>query len=363
MTGAYWDRVLNLAIGCDRVSSGCDYCFAPPAAWIRKSNPNEAVADAFAGVVRRTHRGTDWTGRVNMLADRLGIPLRRRIPTRYYLTLLGDMFHKNVTDDFLARTFAMVAVTGRHTYLCTTKRHGRMRSLLNDPGFRDQVTVYAAEYMTVKGAQPWGGVWPLPNLQLAVSVENQATADLRIPALLDTPAAVRWISAEPLLGPIDLRKSFAKWNPGDDQPWDGDRLPASSVLHWVVTGGESTSPRAVHPDHVRSLRDQCQAADIPFWFKQWGEYRPVPVFDAPDMAYGRAINHPRGGVSALGIRSPGRSGTMRNATTRALEPGDRTKGGVMLDRDTFAVRMGAKAAGRELDGREWNELPRVVAHV
>jgi protein gp37 len=365
MTGAYWDRVLNLAIGCDRISDGCDFCFAPPAAWIRKSNPSEAVAAAFAGVVKRVGGVTDWTGNVNMIPERLDIPLRRRIPTRYYLTLLGDMFHKNVTDDFLVATFAMIAVTPRHTYLCTTKRHGRMRSLLRDPSFREQVTAVAAAATNadLRGAERWDGTWPLPNLQLAVSVENQATANLRIPALLDTPAAVRWISAEPLLGPIDLRRSFAKWNPGDGQPWDGDRLPARSVLHWVVTGGESGSPRAVHPDHVRSLRDQCQDGGIPFWFKQWGGFRPVPVIDAPGMSGGRAIEHPGGGMSAMVIRSPGRSGTMRNSTTRALEPGDRTKGGVMLDRNTFAVKMGAKAAGRELDGREWNELPRVVAHV
>jgi protein gp37 len=365
MTGAYWDEVLNLAVGCDPVSAGCDYCFAPPAAWIRKSNPNEKVADAYAGITKRTHEGTQWTGRVNELPDRLAIPLRRRKPTTYYLTLMGDMFHKGVSDDHLARTFAMMAVTPRHTYLCTTKRHGRMRSLLNDPGFQNQVTLYAAGEMTTRGAQPWGGVWPLPNLRLAVSVENQATADLRIPALLDTPAAVRWISAEPLLGPIDL----SQWLGGQAYPSTagpyggvgGQMITfAPPMLDWVVTGGESNSPRAVHPDHVRSLRDQCIAAGIPFWFKQWGHYRPVRVVDAPDLAGGRAIEHPRGGLLAAQIHERGKSGTMRNGTWRALQPGDRTRGGVMLDENTFAAKMGAKAAGRELDGRTWDEMPRTV---
>lgn len=361
MTGAYWDHVLNLAIGCDRVSAGCDYCFAPPAAQIRKSNPHAVIAAAFEGVVRRTLGKTEWTGRVNELPDRIAIPLRRRIPTTYYLTLLGDMFHKNVTDSFLVKVFAMMAVTRRHTYLCTTKRPGRMRSLLNNPQFRDAVLNAADELgRTVKGAQLPDG-WPLPNLRLAVSVENQGTADLRIPQLLDTPAAVRWLSAEPLLGPIDLVRSFSRWWPGDDQPWDSEgNLASNKVLHWVVTGGESNSPRAVHPDWVRGLRDQCVQANIPFWFKQWGHHRPVRVVDAPELYTGRAIEHPNGGLTSASINEPGPTGTMRTAVSRPLKPGDRTRGGVMLDLDTFALKVGAKKAGRELDGRTWDELPRVV---
>jgi protein gp37 len=362
MTGAYWDQVLNLAIGCDKVSAGCDYCFAPPTAQIRKSNPNEAVAAAFKGVVRRRNGVTEWTGRVNELPVRLQIPFRRRIPTVYYLTLLGDMFHKNVSDDFLVKTFAMVAANRRHTFLCTTKRHARMRSLLNDPGFRVEVARAAAAHLGRKGAQIWGG-WPLPNLRLAVSVENQATALLRIPALLETPAAVRWISAEPLLSAINLCRCYGRGEGAGGGPQvinTGCPLHGTVRLDWVVTGGESNSPRAVHPDWVRGLRDQCVTTGIPFFFKQWGHHRPVPVVDAPDLYTGRAIEHPRHGLVSASINEPGPTGTMRTAVSRPLKPGDRTKGGVMLDRNTFAVKMGAKAAGRELDGREWDELPRVA---
>lgn len=370
MTGQYWDHVLNLAVGCDPASSGCDYCFAPPTAWIRKSNPNEAVAAAYDGVARRRNGVTEWTGKVNELPARLGIPLRRRKPTTYYLTLNGDMFHQGVSDGFLVKTFAMIAATPWHTYLNTTKRHGRMRALLNDTGFRDAV---ALAVLDLPQPRPGAMEWPLPNLCLAVSVENQATANLRIPALIETPAAVRWISAEPLLSLIDLTRIP---RPNNSQPhlvWDvlGKRYgvpglwkaPMSRGLDWVVTGGESGSPRAVHPDHVRALRDQCVHAGVPFWFKQWGEHRPVRVVDAPHLAGGRAIEHPRGGLVAAQIREPGPTGTMRTATWRDLVPGDRTRAGVMLDADTFAVRMGAKAAGRELDGREWNERPKVMADV
>lgn len=354
--GPYWDLTWNVVVGCDPVSTGCDYCFAPPAAWIRKSNPHPAVEAAFRGVARKYegHRA-EWTGRVNELPDRLADPFARRKPRTFYTTLLGDLFHAKVSDFFLAQVFAVIAVTRRHTYLNTTKRHGRMRSLLNDPAFYGMVADAAIEYAGVPGATPWDGAWPLPNLRLAVSVENQATALLRIPALLDTPAAVRWISAEPLLGPIKL------WDP---EPCDHHRRTCIEAGCWraldlVVTGGESDSPRAVHPDWVRSLRDQCVQAGVPFWFKQWGGHRPVRVVDAPHLAGGRAIEMPGGGLVAAMIREPGPTGTMRTAVSRPLVPGDRTKRGVMLDRDTFAVKMSTKDAGRELDGRTWDQLPEV----
>lgn len=366
MTGQYWDHVLNLAVGCDPASSGCDYCFAPPTAWIRKSNPNAAVAAAYDGVARRRNGVTEWTGKVNELPARLDIPLRRLKPTTYYLTLNGDMFHPGVSDEFLVKTFAMIAVTRRHTYLNTTKRHARMRALLTDTGFRDAVAVAVLD---MPQARPGAMEWPLPNLRLAVSVENQATAELRIPALMETPAAVRWVSAEPLLDMIDFTRIRRPNKSQPDLVWDvlGRRYgvpgrwqaPLSVGLDWVVTGGESNSPRAVHPDHMRALRDQCVAAGVPFWLKQWGEYRPVRVFDAPGMTGGRAIEHPHGGTSAVYVREPGPSGTYRNAIIRPMKPGDRVKGGVMLDLDTFAVKMGAKAAGRELDGRTWDQRPEV----
>ncbi len=360
--GAYWDKVINAMIGCDPVTNGCDYCFAPPAAWIRKSNPNDAVADAFRGVARK-YPGDQpsWTGRVNLLPERLGEPLRARTPKRYYITLLGDTFHDKVPDDYIAQIFAMCAVTRRHTYLNTTKRHARMRSLLNNPAFREKVGEYAIRLAGERGAQPWDGAWPLPNVHLAVSVESQKTARMRIPALLDTPAAVRWVSVEPLLEHVRLCTCNDK--PGQHAFLGTDACPLHGrvTLDWVVTGGESGSPRPVHPDWVRSLRDECIDSGTPFWFKQWGGHLPVPVVDAPGMAYGRAIVHPGGGRVAAGIREPGGPNmTMRQATTRALVPGDRTRRGVMLDENTFALKMPVKQAGRELDGREWNELPRPV---
>lgn len=150
--------------------------------------------------------------------------------------------------------------------------------------------------------------WPLPNVWIGVSVEDQARADERIPLLLETPAAVRWVSAEPLLGRVDLRAMKR----------DG--------LDWVVAGGESgPGARPMHPDWARSLRDQCVATGIPYFFKQWGEWVPAPE----EMNYAEA--------AALACR-----------LNREFEP---------WSSGHTVIRVGKRKAGRLLDGREWNEYP------
>jgi protein gp37 len=161
--------------------------------------------------------------------------------------------------------------------------------------------------------------WPLPNVWLGVSVEDQQWADIRIPALLATPAAVRWISAEPLLGPVDLVQSINQ-----------DPLAAYHFrpggLDWVVVGGESgPGARPMHPDWARRLRDQCAAAGVPFLFKQWGAW--------VDEETGR---------NTIGEDSPVYRRTRGNNSVN----GDRMQ---VLDQQLM-VRVGKKAAGRELDG-------------
>lgn len=156
--------------------------------------------------------------------------------------------------------------------------------------------------------------WPLPNVWLGTSVENQAAADDRIPHLLRTPAAVRWVSCEPLLGAVDISDHF----------YSGCHCNARSVgecfcfprrlLHWVVAGGESgPKARPMHPEWARSLRDQCQEAGVPFHFKQWGEWAPA---------------------------RPGARGFPKHWSGQG-----------------WMHRFGKKAAGRRLDGRTWDEEP------
>jgi protein gp37 len=205
---------------------------------------------------------------------------------------MSDLFHEEIPDDFIVHAFAVMAATPRHTYLVLTKRPDRMVKRLSRRGFAENVWGQSSLY---GGRYPGDWTWPLPNVQLGVSVENQHFADVRIPLLLGAEAALYWASLEPLLGPVDL----SRWLPGHGRA-DGP------TLGWVVVGGESMGPphRAlVEPcsctealfggrrrpvasclacggtgykpswkalQWVLSIRDQCLAAGVPFYFKQWG---------------------------------------------------------------------------------------------
>ncbi len=269
-TAIEWtDATWSPTVGCAKVSPGCDNCYAIRTAARFQSSP------AYAGTVQRGLSGLDWSGTVNSLPDRLDAPLHWRQPRRIFVNSMSDLFHDAVPDEFIARVFAVMAEAGQHTFQLLTKRHGRMRSLLTDPDWRFQGMVGAARYdLGNRSPMPEPGEpedpsfgWPLPNVWLGVSVEDQKRADLRVPALLDTPAAVRWISAEPLLGPVTFR--WATW-----QPWDAhvnNHLDGLRRLSWVVVGGESgPGARPMHPDWARTLRDQCTEARVPFFFKQAG---------------------------------------------------------------------------------------------
>lgn len=298
------DATWNVVIGCDKVSPGCDHCYAIRTAHRFQEHPNPAVAAAYAG----TEADDDWTGRVNLVESRLDLPLRWKRPRRIFVNAQSDLFHDQVPDEFIARVWAVMALAPQHTFQVLTKRHGRMRSLLSRLAFRSHVNDKAWLMLSGEDSNvtPRSGVhpvtWPLPNVWLGVSVEDQKRADLRIPALLDTPAAVRWISAEPLLGPVDIMNGLGdSWLTGID---------------WIVAGGESgPGARPMHPDWARSLRDQCEVAGVPFLFKQWGSHRPSAV----------------GSIVRGGVRFP-------------MVPASKT------------------AAGRELDGRTWDEYPQAVSH-
>lgn len=194
---------------------------------------------------------------------------------------MSDLFHPDIPDAFIDRVFAVMALAPWHTFQVLTKRPERMREYLSRPAVKVRIgldamamcldaavrtsgrsTLGMGIQLEATDINPGGlHTWPLPNVWCGVSVEDQATTDERIPLLLQTPAAVRWISAEPLLGPVSL----------DCWPIFGD--DEKQLLHWVVVGGESgTHARPMHPQWARSLRDQCAAAGVAFLFKQWGEW-------------------------------------------------------------------------------------------
>lgn len=357
------DKTWSPIIGCDRVSPGCDSCYAISTARIRESNPHPSIAAAFAGTTQDTDHGVDWSGTVNLLEDRLTEPMRWKTGRKVFVNSLSDLFHKNVPDDFIAKAFATMALTPQHSYQVLTKRHARMRALLSRRDFA--VAVRTEMYALDRDATlSLDEVWPLPNLWLGVSVEDQHWADIRIPALLDTPAAVRWISAEPLLGPVDLKQAVRTM--GSQR---GHGLTASYVhaggccehqlhgINWVVAGGESgPKARPMHPDWARRLRNQCTAASIPFLFKQWGTWG----VEAPLDDKGSILNTRRGmGVTVAD------DGTVYQPGDLAYPDGPRYGEAVRANHSrahlTAMYRLGKKAAGRELDGREHNAFPAVTA--
>ncbi|ORU98460.1 DUF5131 family protein, partial [Mycolicibacterium canariasense] len=246
-TGIEWtDATWNPVTGCTKVSDGCTNCYA------------ETFAERFRGTPGHYfERGFDVQGR----PDKLSLPMTWRKPKRIFVNSMSDLFHDEVHDDYIARVFSVMARCPQHTFQVLTKRHARMRSLLRSrkfSSFVEDLTPSASELV---------GMWPLPNVWLGVSAENQQWAKIRGDALRETPAAVRFFSCEPLLGPID------------DVDLDG--------IDWVIVGGESgRCARPMNPDWARSLRDQCQVAGVPFLFKQWGEWRPVEP-DVPDF---RTVN-------------------------------------------------------------------------
>lgn len=290
-TGIEWtDASWNPIRGCSRVSEGCRHCYAETVA-ARFSGPGQPY-EGLAGYVTRPggRREARWTGRVDFVPHMLEQPLRWRWRRRIFVNSMSDLFHESIPDDWIDRIFAVMALAPRHTFQLLTKRPERMLRYMTNPatpgllaralidGYLlggDSVSPHATgAHWPVRSI---GDIdcpddvgmkqWPLPNVWLGVSVEDQATADERIPLLLSAPAAVRWISAEPLLEAVDL----------ESLP-DGS-VPTGKTLDWVVVGGESgPDARPFDLDWARSLVDQCQAAGVAVFVKQLGS-RPVREAD------------------------------------------------------------------------------------
>ncbi|MEN4419792.1 phage Gp37/Gp68 family protein [Mycobacteroides chelonae] len=297
-TGIEWaDATWNPVTGCDKVSPGCDRCYA------------ETFAERWRGT-----KGHYFETGFDLLLrpDKLDLPLRWNKPRKVFVNSMSDLFHDKVPDEYIARVFAVMALAPQHTFQVLTKRHGRMRALLKSRAFLQLVwEAWSVEEGPGEseslGTDP-AEHWPLPNVWLGVSAEDQQRADLRIPALLDTPAAVRFISAEPLLGPTMF---LLRWL---------HRQGYDRRIDWVIAGGESgPGARPMHPDWVRTLRDQCVATGTAFLFKQWGEWAPAP--ELPGM--GSAIH--------------------------------------VFDDGVHVQRYGKRNAGRTLDGRTWDQYPEPVA--
>lgn len=237
MTDIQWtDETWNITLGCTKVSDGCENCYAIPEAWMRMHHKNPKVAEAFAGTVTKTADGRlDWTGRINLLDARLDQPKHWRKPRKIFVNSMSDVFAARVPTDFVTKIWAVMQDTPRHTYQILTKRPERVARVLGK--------VHAELGLTE----------PLANVWLGTSIESDEFVR-RADALRQAPAAVRFISAEPLLGP----------------------LPSLDVtgLDWVICGGESSKrkedARPLELDWVRDVMGRCQAADTAVFVKQLG---------------------------------------------------------------------------------------------
>jgi len=275
------DETWNPVTGCTKVSQGCKNCYAER--WWPRVYPGRKFTD------------------VQCHPDRLDQPLRWKKPRRVFVNSMSDLFHEDIPDNFIAEVISIIGRCPQHTFQILTKRIVRAKEILKK-----------LEH------------WPLPNLWLGVSVEDMASAAERIPVLLETPAAIRWLSCEPLLGPIFLnqipipcpndaahccgRQAFTDvlncvdWcdAPECSEAWVGPGV------RWVVVGGESgPEARPMRIEWARTIRDDCIDSGIPFFFKQWGEWISKKQNAEPSTVH----------------------------------------------------RRGKKKAGRELDGRTWDEYP------
>ena len=316
-TNIEWaDYVWNPMSGCTKISDGCKNCYA-------------------ADMAKRLQRIQETTGKdlgyadgfaVTLHPERLEAPLNHKKPAKIFVNSMGDLFHESVPLEFIESVFFAIGVATQHTYQILTKRPERMKKVIN--------------YLTYKG------VSMRPNVWLGVTAENQEQADERIPILLDTPEALRFVSVEPMFDEINLDGLGLEWggsyygtkctkcgNAGssgivlgccEDDIWCGEcgsreHIEDLPTLDWVIIGGETgANARPMHPDWVRSIQKQCEEAKVPFFFKQWGEYKTLPQ-----------------GKSVTGYKS------------HFWEDGRQ------------AVRVGKKQAGHLLDGVEYREMPEV----
>jgi protein gp37 len=305
-TNIEWsDAVWNFLRGCSRISEGCGSdrgggCYAERQA-IRGAYPG----GPYEGLVKSTPKGPRWTGNIRFVEELLFAPLRWKKPGRIFVNSMSDLFHEKVTDEMLDKAFAVMALTPQHTYQILTKRPERMKEYFTGKAKRPPVGTLAQGYwrkwhiwsasvgMPTIERLPWGwnakecnifGRWPLPNVWLGVSVEDQKTADERIPLLLQTPSAVHWLSIEPLLGPVDLTADGLACDvctrclevPLHSQfpcrQCDGTGKSNDLAIGWVVVGGESgPKARPMNLMWVHSIVQQCRAGRVPVFVKQLGQ--------------------------------------------------------------------------------------------
>ncbi|EPP9372839.1 DUF5131 family protein [Pseudomonas aeruginosa] len=340
-TNIEWtDASWNPLAGCTRISKGCMHCYAETqAARIILMERGRGVPEGHGSYDGLLARGGQWNGKVSFVEKALQLPLRWRKQKMIFVNSMSDLFHESVHFSVIDKIFAVMALAYTtqakpHVFQVLTKRASRMRDYLNDPHVVDRIEA-EAKILRADHAMDLRSVWPLPNLWLGVSVEDQEQA-ARISHLLDTPAAVRWLSLEPLLGPVDLlRVQDGDFTYNALSKKEGIAYRGTGI-DWVVVGGESgDQARPMHPDWAESLRKQCAQMNVPFFFKQWGAWCPRGP---------KSLGHPV--VDGVPVMCVTEHGTDR-ATS---DHGD-------IKNDAWMNRAGKKRAGRHLNGVIYDNYP------
>lgn len=340
------DATWNPITGCSIVSPGCTHCYAMTLAGTRlRHHPSRA------GLTIDTKAGPVWNGEVRLNTEWLTQPLHWRRPRMIFVGAHGDLFHESVPDAWIDRVFAVMALAPQHTFQVLTKRSARLRAYFDgrraafgrasdallelSHGLSEaahDAAVDRLDYFDSAGIAQ-------RNIWLGVSAEDQQRADERVPDLLATPAAIRFVSAEPLLGPLDFTRILAPnrlsyWDALTGRRWnESGELFGFPRLDWIIVGGEN-GPRAMHPDWARAIRDQCAPTTVAFHFKQWGSFSPTAI--SRERFLSPLPEHEGERIAAAG----------GEFTTIPGEP------------DVVVMRrVGKKAAGRLLDGIEHNGMP------
>ena len=333
------DATWNPITGCSVVSPGCTNCYAMKLAGGRMQHHWSR-----SGLTRETKAGPVWNGQVRFNEPWLDQPLGWKRPRTIFVCAHGDLFHESVPVAWIERVFAVMGEASQHRFQVLTKRPQRM--------------LWFMKGQTVIHKHVW----------LGVSAEDQKRAEERIPPLLDTPAAVRFVSAEPLLGPVDIGEYLPVPHPLNlaSTYVDGDgveRLDISGArivgLDWVVGGGESgPGARPMHPDWPRAIRDRCGEAGVPFFFKQHGEW--ATYRDVGGVGWSTAQRFDRRGdpvgpwQGRIHAPAPAKLGEF-------MFDGKAFESRMTEDWNHILMRLGKKRAGRTLDGRTWDEMPEVPA--
>jgi protein gp37 len=297
------DATWNPVAGCAKVSPGCKHCYAMRQAHRMSFNPNPKIAKRYEGLTHIVNGHPEWTGAARLNEDVLELPLRWRRPRRIFVNSLSDLFQDTLPDEVIDRVFAVMVCCPQHEFQVLTKRETRLSRWALRKFRVGDVQLEANHLRARRVANRWTetdtAIWPPPNVRIGVSIEDQTRAYERFDSICEL-GETGWntmVSLEPLLGPVRIPQRYL----------------ALGRSAWVITGGESgPGARPAHPQWLRDVRDQCVAAGVPFFFKQWGEYTPMTSTDG-------VAGSPFGGHTMF--------------------------------------RVGKKAAGALLDGREWREFP------